>query len=157
MNPNSIFYNIKELEKHIIKSIIPNSLGESCNKATPTQIRIIGYILDNPNRDIYQKDLESKLNLSRATISDVLKRMEKKELIRREINPYDVRSKKIILGDKAKNFFEEKKQAFIQIENIALKDIPKEDLKTFQKVLNKMLDNIDSEVGDKNVRNKENN
>ena len=157
MNTNSIFYSIKELEKHIIKSIMPNCLDGSYGKATPTQIRIIGYILDNPNVDIYQKDLESKLNLSRATISDVLQRMEKKELIRRDINPQDIRSKKIILGDKAKNFFEEKTKDFIKIENIALKDISKEDIENFKKVLNKMIDNIDSEVGDKNVRNKEDN
>ena len=157
MNTKSIFYSIKELEKHIIKSIMPNCLGESCGKATPTQIRIIGYILDNPNVDIYQKDLEEKLNLSRATISDVLLRMEKKELIKREVSEFDARSKKIILGEKSQKFFKEKINNLNEIENKVIRNISKEELEVFNKVINKMLGNIKGEVGDKYVRDKEDN
>ena len=43
---------------------------------SPTQMRIIDYIIQNEDKPIYQKDLESIFNLRRATISEVLITME---------------------------------------------------------------------------------
>lgn len=61
------------------------------------QIRILDFILSAyPNREIYQKDIEEELNITGATVSGILKRMEAQKLIYRETVSYDERLKKIL-------------------------------------------------------------
>ena len=104
-----VLYEIKALEKEIIRTFINNkdvTIPENVFPS-PTQFQIIECIIDNENQEINQKDLEKRLNLSRATISGVLQTMEKKNLIKRITNKEDVRTKKIILNEKTKEVFEE--------------------------------------------------
>ena len=140
MKDNNIFYKIKELEKNLIRKLTMNCNNK--NSSTPTQMMIIGYLLTNNDKDVYQKDLEDILNLRRSTISDVLKRMESKDLIKRVTSEYDIRSKKIILSESAKEYFDKKSIEVNNIEIDITKDIDKNDLKVFNKVLDKMIDNL---------------
>lgn len=112
---------------------------------TPTQMEILDYIDKHQNEKIYQKDLEKALNTRRATISEVLKTMEKNNFIQRIQNEKDARSKEIIITDKAKKIFEEKNLNIKKLNKIITKDISKEDKIIFLKVLNKMKDNIEEE------------
>lgn len=105
-------------------------------------MKVLGYMIDNYGKEIYQKDLEEKLDLSRATISDVLKRMENNGLITRLQNENDVRSKRIILSDGANKVFEKGIERIDYIEKKAIKDISQGDLEVFIKVINKMIKNI---------------
>ena len=103
MNDNKVLYEIKSLEKMLVRELINNSdIKDKENLLpTPTQCQIIEYILNNKNKDIYQKDLEKVLNLRRATVSGVLHTMEKNGLIKRVTDESDTRTKKIILNKKA--------------------------------------------------------
>ena len=112
---------------------------------TPTQMEILDYIDKHQNEKIYQKNLEKALNTRRATISEVLKTMEKNNFIQRIQNEKDARSKEIIITDKAKKIFEEKNLNIKKLNKIITKDISKEDKIIFLKVLNKMKDNIEEE------------
>ena len=145
---DDMFFRIKELEKTILQNLSNSETNGKCKapmikKATPTQMRIVGYILENIDiRDIYQKDIEDALNLSKATVSDVINRMEKNGLIERTTNPNDTRSKKIELKGKAKEAFEGNKIKLRELEKRATKNIPLEELETFSNVLNKMIENL---------------
>lgn len=144
-----VLYEIKALEKEIIRTFINNkdvTIPENVFPS-PTQFQIIECIIDNENQEINQKDLEKRLNLSRATISGVLQTMEKKNLIKRVTNKEDVRTKKIILNEKTKEVFEEKHKKIEHTEKKLIKNISKEDLETFLKVLNIMKENIKMEEG----------
>ena len=66
----------------------------------------LGYLNDHADCEIYQKDIEQEFNVSRATASNMLQIMERKELIRRESVSHDARLKKISLTQKAKNMVE---------------------------------------------------
>lgn len=111
MSDNKILYQIKTLEKMILrtfwndKELEDEILIKKEFKPTPTQMQIIEYILEHINEVVYQKDLEEVLNLRRATVSGVLQTMEKNELIERTTNTEDTRVKKIILHEKAKEYF----------------------------------------------------
>ncbi len=148
MEEDSILYKIKELEKIILKNLakpVINKEYKTMQKPTPTQMRIANYILNNIDKeDIYQKDIEKALNLSKATVSDVLNRMEKNGLIKRNINPNDTRSKKILLNENIKKSFRENKKRLQELEKIAGKDITKEELETFSNILNKMIKNLET-------------
>lgn len=151
MEGNSVFYEIKELEKNILKHLAkPMTDKEIENKITykptPTQMRIVDYMLDNIDKEyIYQKDIEEALRLSKATVSDVLNRMEKNGLIERNTNPVDTRSKTIILSKDAKEKYESSKKRLLELEKKAEKNITNEELKIFSDVLNKMKKNLEEE------------
>lgn len=143
MEDKNIFNSIKELEKGIVRKIMSEtSHDEMYSKPSIAQMQIIKYILKHDGKTIYQRDLEEVFNLRRATISGILKTMEKNNVIIRVCDPNDARGKIVILSDDAKKFFKEKETLFKKIETILKKDISKEELETFYKVILKMRDNI---------------
>mgnify|MGYP004687846901 FL=1 len=143
MEDKNIFNSIKELEKGIVRKIMSEtSHDEMFSKPSIAQMQIIKYILKHDGKTIYQRDLEEVFNLRRATISGILKTMEKNNVIIRVCDPNDARGKIVILSDDAKKFFKEKETLFKKIETILKKDISKEELETFYKVILKMRDNI---------------
>ena len=149
MSDINVLYEIKSLEKEIVRTFINNkdiTIPENIFPS-PTQFQIIECIIENKNQEINQKDLEKHLNLSRATISGVLQTMEKKNHIKRETNREDGRTKKIILNEKTKEIFEKKRKTIEHTEKKLIKNISEEDLETFLKVLNIMKENIKKEEG----------
>lgn len=146
MKESKLLYKIKSLEKLITRIIIGNSPECRMIQPTPTQMQIIAYILDNSNKEIYQKDLEEVLGLRRATVSGVLHTMEKNHLIERSTSLNDARVKKIILNEKAKKIFLNGRQKIKEIESIMIKDITEEELDNFTSVIDKMKDNIDKYI-----------
>lgn len=143
MEDKNIFNSIKELEKGIVRKIMSEtSHDEMYSKPSIAQMQIIKYILKHEEETIYQRDLEEVFNLRRATISGILKTMEKNNVIIRVCDPNDARGKIVILSDDAKKFFKEKETLFKKIETVLKKDISKEELEIFYKVILKMRDNI---------------
>ena len=143
MEDKNIFNSIKELEKGIVRKIMSEtSHDEMFSKPSIAQMQIIKYILKHDGKTIYQRDLEEVFNLRRATISGILKTMEKNNVIIRVCDPNDARGKIVILSDDAKKFFKEKETLFNKLEIVLKKDISKEELEIFYKVILKMRDNI---------------
>ena len=145
MEEKNILFEIKTLEQLIIREVLLKSLDKKLNikkMPSPTQMRIINYIIQNEDKPIYQKDLESIFNLRRATISEVLITMEKNGMIERVISKNDLRAKEIKLSDSTKEFFEENKHRILELESIITKDIDKKDIDVFKSVICKMKDNI---------------
>lgn len=143
MEDKNIFNSIKELEKGIVRKIMSEtSHNEMYSKPSIAQMQIIKYILKHDGKTIYQRDLEEVFNLRRATISGILKTMEKNNVIIRVCDPNDARGKIVILSDDAKKFIKEKETLFKKIETVLKKDISKEELEIFYKVILKMRDNI---------------
>ena len=143
MEDKNIFNSIKELEKGIVRKIMSEtSHNEMYSKPSIAQMQIIKYILKHDGKTIYQRNLEEVFNVHRATISGILKTMEKNNVIIRVCDPNDARGKIVILSDDAKKFFKEKETLFKKIETVLKKDISKEELEIFYKVILKMRDNI---------------
>ncbi|KRL67329.1 MarR family winged helix-turn-helix transcriptional regulator [Companilactobacillus versmoldensis] len=92
---------------HLIK-VTSNEISRRINDfasdydLTGTQVQIIDFLTSRPvSEDVFQKDIEAEFNIRRSTATNILKIMEKKELIKRESVQYDSRLKKIIILDKA--------------------------------------------------------
>lgn len=139
MHDYKVLYEIKTLEKLIVRNIMNEEEICYMKTPTPTQVQIMEYILEHQNEEVYQKDLEDILNLRRATVSGVLQTMEKNGLLDRQIAKNDARVKKIILSKKAEQLFLEKKKQFEKIEKALVQDISEKELRTFSNVLNKMM------------------
>ena len=151
MKSHETLYKIRSLEKMIIRLFIDEKefIPEQCNLKkqkifpTPTQMQIIAYILKHKNEDIYQRDLENVLKLRRATVSGVLKTMEKNGFITRITDKEDTRIK-IILNKNAEEIFEKSEKKLDELEKIVIKDISKTDLEIFSNVIDKMKENIEN-------------
>lgn len=140
-----VLYQLKSLEKMIFRLIIKDNDKKNFELIpTPTQMEILEYVLEHNNENIYQKDLENVLNLRRATVSGVLQTMEKNNLIERITDSIDTRTKRIILTEKSKEVFAERKKNIEDIEKIITENISKEDLEVFFKVTETMKKNIKS-------------
>ena len=144
MQQKSVIFEIKLLEQEIVRFIFADiNFPDEHKRPTPTQMQIISYILERGGQDIYQKDLEKILKLRRATVSGVLGTMEKNNLIKRVINENDTRSKKIILNSNIESSLKKHINEVAKWEKKIIKDISKEDMKTFMKVINQMKKNIE--------------
>lgn len=147
MEQYKVLFQIKSLQKIIFKKFLCNNNKYNVNKEflpTPTQMQIIAYIMAHENEEIYQKDLENVLKLTRATVSGVLQTMEKNSLIERVVDSNDTRGKKIILNKEAEEIFKKNKIKLDKVEKILKKDIDKDSLETFFKVIIKMKENAES-------------
>lgn len=142
MKKEGVFYQIKGFDKTVLRYFLSNTKCDMKYTLTPTQMNILDYIVTHKDEEIYQKDLENVLGLRRATVSGVLKTMEKNKLIERIITSNDARMKQIVLNSSAKKIFEENNNKLRNMEQIALHNIKKQELNTFLKVLKQMETNL---------------
>lgn len=142
MKENSILSQIKSLEKLIVRNITGIGFQNIEAIPTPTQMQIIKYILENNDKEVYQRDLEKVLNLRRATVSGVLQTMEKNNLIKRVTDTNDTRTKRVILNEKTKNIFFTYRKKVSELELKITSGISKDELKIFSSVIDKMKENV---------------
>lgn len=143
METKKIFFQIKKLNQNIISKLSINDINKPKETPSPTQMRIIDYIIEHHDEEVLQKKLESALGISRATVSDVLSTMEKYGFIKRIQSDIDTRTNKIIIQDKAINTIKSTKDKMDKIGVKMTEDISEEDLIVFNKVINKMIDNLE--------------
>lgn len=134
-----ILFKLKDLDKMIVRSLLDQEKLELL--PSPTQMQIIEYII-NSDEEVLQCDLEKAIKLRRATISGVLKTMEKKNLITRVISSKDARVKKIILSDKTKKMYLESKAKLEALEELITSNISDNKINIFLEVINKMQENL---------------
>lgn len=145
MNKMSIGFEIKEINDLIIKQMMRNATCEKRCVITPTQVKIIEYLFQNKEKNIYQKDIEKVLNSKRSTVSGILDTMEKNNLISRKNDSSDLRLKQILLTDYAIDKIDQIKSRIKKINNNLEKNIKKEDLEVFFKVTKQVKLNIINE------------
>lgn len=111
---------------------------------TGMQCWVIGYIFDNvEKKDIFQKDVEIEFNIRRSTATGILQLMEKNGLIIRQPVSFDARLKKLILTEKALGIHQKIEDQIIIVEQRGAKDLTKEEIETFFRLVNKISKNIE--------------
>lgn len=134
---------IKELDVAISKSLFKEAkLQDIKRPPSPLQARILKYILEHKEGVILQKHLEEELRVSKATISEVLTSMEKREIIKRVGIQEDARAKRIVLTNTSLARFEELKQNLLTINERLVSGLTDKELAQFLSILHKMLDNM---------------
>ena len=103
---------------------------------------IIGYLAQNHDRDIYQKDLERHFTITRSTASRVLSRMEQKGLIQRQPVARDARLKKIVLTEKAWRLKGLMREDIVQMEQTLVRGFSETEKKTLYSYIQRMKQNI---------------
>lgn len=95
----SIGFAIRSLDNLITRKMIACAARNGVDELTVMHGWIIGYLYDNMEKEIFQKDIETEFSIARSTVTGILKLMEKKGYIIRESVPYDARLKKLVLTE----------------------------------------------------------
>ena len=61
---------------------------------TGIHIHLTKYLIENQDKEIFQKDIEEEFCIRRSTVTAILNLMEKNDIIKRERVDYDARLKK---------------------------------------------------------------
>ncbi len=103
---------------------------------------ILGYLDRHNDEDVFQRDLEEKFCMRRATVSKMIQLMEQKGLIERQSVAHDARLKKLILTEKGRARNQEMIAEFDRLEREMTEGIPPEKLSTFFEVCGMLRANL---------------
>lgn len=103
---------------------------------------ILGYLAQNEGKDVFQRDLEEKFCMRRATVSKMIQLMEQKGLIERRSVAHDARLKKLMLTEKGRAKHLEIIAELEQAEREIRKGIPEEKLDIFFEVCRMIRENL---------------
>ncbi len=132
---------------NILKRNCMNSdLTKKINEATGKNSWIIGFIAQNSNKDVFQRDIEEKFSIRRSTVSSMIKLMEKKGLVVRESVAYDARLKKLTLTPKAWEMHNQMLLNLDEDEKKLKQNLSDEELDNLFKTLEKIRKNAEGEV-----------
>ena len=140
----AIALEIKILDNMIMRKVFTNIKNGDKQLITPTpvQLRILRYLYDNIDKEVYQKDIEREISVRRSTASGIINTMEKNGMIARMSSDLDGRVKRIIMTDKYIDSVTELEEKIISFEKELVKNINEEDLKVFLKVIDEMKKNL---------------
>ena len=111
-----------------------------------TKTNVLGThtLLETAKHSIYQVDIEKEFGLRPPTVTETLKTLEKKDLIRRIPDENDGRKKKIIITEKTLSMDDGVKWQVEKSEEVLLQDITEAEQQQFMKIAEKMLKNLES-------------
>ncbi len=108
-------------------------------ESTGIQVWMLGYIArESETNDVFQRDIEKRFNVRRASATGMLQLMEKNGMITRESVPYDARLKKIVLTERGGAAAAEMKNMLDRFERELREDVGDEDLAVFYRVVDKI-------------------
>lgn len=112
--------------------------------AEPTRMQCatMHYLQAHQGEDVFQKDLEAQFSVSGATVTNILKIMEKEGLIRRVPMKNDARLKRLEMTEKGLALEKASKSQIIRLENGMKKDFTEEELARFVEYLDRLTENV---------------
>ena len=142
----NVISEIKNLNNCMVKKLF--TLGKKEDEKfhpRPLQVEIITYLIENKDKTIYQKDIEEKLKISKAAVSDVLNSMEGRGIITKESDVCDARRKRIIISKKAIETHDVMMKRLDSLNDSILDGISEDELNIFYKVIEKLKENMKKE------------
>ena len=131
---------------HILSRQIKRKVDEAVSKynVTAVQCSFIEFIYKSrKSGNIYAKNIESKFNMRRATVAEILSLMEKNGLIERKSTREDARLKEITLTNKSMEIINSIAKEVKKVEKNLKKDLTEEELQSFMNILEKMSKNLE--------------
>lgn len=135
---DSIGHEIKVIDHVMQRSMFRFASDSGIDKVTIMHGWIMKYLQENKDKDIFQKDIESFFAISRSTVTNILKLMEKKGYILRVSVDTDARLKKITLTEKGSEVNTLIKQAVMENEKRLNSVLSAEERETFLYLIRKL-------------------
>lgn len=135
---------VRCLNNKIGRCVSAAAAKEFGDTATAVHGWVVRYLYENRDRDIFQKDLETRFSVRRSTMTSILQLMEKKGLIVKESVASDARLKKLILTPTAVDIQERMGRQIGRLEEQMCQGLSDEELATFLAVAEKIGNNLSS-------------
>lgn len=154
--PRAMIPEIKCISNIIGRYMAYESYKYGLENITGQQMHILGFLnkAQECSRDVFQRDIETELNVRPPTATAMLKTLEKNGLIKRESMKNDARLKKIVLTQRAEMLSESALTMMNEAEQCISKGLTQEEKDTFYRIMAKMRENLCS-VCDTNKTSKE--
>lgn len=142
---NDIGFVVRTLSNLIKRDVEKSKAELGIEGANGVNGWAITYLYNNRDKEIFQKDFESKFSIRPSTASKILKTMEQKGFIVRESVKTDARLKKITLTKKAVELHE-KVISSIEDRELRLREgISPSEIEVFFKIVNKFKANMEKD------------
>ncbi|WP_338595841.1 MarR family winged helix-turn-helix transcriptional regulator [Clostridium baratii] len=138
--PNTTFSTLFQIISIKLKREADKRIGEL--GLNSQQGRVISYIYDHQDEGIIQKDLADVFHKRGATITSMLKGLEKNEYIERRIPSDNERQKNLYVLPKGEKLINDFNEVFSDLENKITSCLTEEELKTLEKLLSKINQSI---------------
>lgn len=140
-------YEIHTLD-NMLGRLIASRQSNLTQKEGLTQMQswIIGYLYENRDKDLFQKDIEAQFRIARSTATGILKLMEKKGFLTREPHPSDARLKRLVLTEKGITLQLAIIDNLEEIEHKLKSGLNPEQLDTFFEVIHLIKRNIETDT-----------
>ena len=103
-------------------------------------VPLMAYILEHPG--CTQGEVASFLYISAASVATSCKRLEKEGLLERRVDPVNRRKNQLFVTAAGEALTREKRAMFERVNALAFSGMDERDLATFDRVLERMLDNL---------------
>ena len=135
---------ICEKERYRLDEIMSMAANAHLKKydITCSQANILFYMLEKGKNVVMQKEIEQEFGLRHSTIIGLLKRMEKNNFVRVEVNPEDHRCRQVILFDKAFELGSEMKEHRKYMDSLITGALNDEEEKELKKLLTKVYEHM---------------
>jgi DNA-binding MarR family transcriptional regulator len=140
---DEIGFQVRTLS-NLIKRLVDQTAFQGRERpATGMHGWVIGYLYENRNRDVFQRDLQEQFSIRRSTVTGILQLMEKNGLITRQSVDEDARLKKIVLTPKAIEQHEQIHRSIRKVEEQLSEGLTPEEKQTFLELCDKIRRNIE--------------
>lgn len=129
---------------NLIRRYISMVSSERNIDLTGQHMHILYYIENerDSGKDVFQRDIESRINVRPSTATSILKVLEKNGYIKREPVEADARLKKLVLTEKADEMKNLTFDMMSEVETKIIEGISQEELNAFFEVIEKMKKNL---------------
>lgn len=109
---------------------------------TPTQSRVLGYLIARKERPCCPRDVERAFSLTHPTVSGILSRLEEKEFLTVHADDSDHRCKRLWPTEKALVVHARMVTALDSVENQMLRGFTPEELEQFSELFDRVICNL---------------
>lgn len=127
---------------HLVKRMVDQTAFSGEDHPTGVQGWIIGYLYDNRDREVFQRDIQQQFSIRRSTVTGILQLMEKNGLITRTSVERDARLKKLELTPKAVELHQRVERSIRQVEEHLSHCLTPEEKSEFIRLCEKIRENL---------------
>lgn len=140
--PRYIGAEVKALS-HAFRRQFSESLRQSgAEDLSAMQGHIIGYLYYCQDRDVFQRDIEETFNITRSSVTGIVKLMEEKGYLTRQSVQGDARLKKLTLTPKGLEHHQRAMAAIEQVEDDAVRGFTPEEIDLFHTLCARIRTNL---------------
>lgn len=144
---DTLGYELKTLDNLFFRNLMSYEIANNhMDEVTVMHGWILGFLYDNQERDIFQKDIETEFSIARSTVTCIIKLMEKKGYIKRESVEWDARLKKLVLTENGSKVHQMHINDIDALEERCKRNISEEEMQTFLAVTEKLRKNLEEDI-----------